>query len=157
MNVRDERADAVDPWSTIWIRRNGSPGVDRLVRVRRQYRRYDLEVAFADVPEGAAVGQGKIIEPLAAKGAGDHPAPMALVANRRPQFQHPLPTPQRQTRLPSLVSGLSARPPATATIDAVDGMSTGIDRPTAATRAKPRAAELVRIWKPVMEGENLAA
>jgi hypothetical protein len=95
--MRDERADAVNLWSTIWIRRNGSPGVDRLVRVRvrvrRQYRRYDLEVAFADVLEGAAVGQVKIIEPLAAEGAGDHLAPMALVPNRRPQFQHILPTP----------------------------------------------------------------
>jgi hypothetical protein len=61
-------------------------------RIRRQYRRDDLEVAFADVSEGAAVGQVKIVERLAAKGAGDHLAPMTLVANRCPQFQHTLDT-----------------------------------------------------------------
>jgi hypothetical protein len=110
--MRDERADAFGPWSPIWIRRNGSPGFDRLVRgrIRRRSWRDDLKVAFADVLEGAAVSQGKIVELLAAKGAGDHPAPMTLVPDRCPQFQHTFLMLQRQTRLSSLVSRLCGLP-----------------------------------------------
>jgi hypothetical protein len=99
-------------------------------------RRDDLKVAFADVLEGAAVGQVKIVEMLAAKGAADHLAPMTLVPNRCPQFQHTLPTPQRQTRFSSLIF-YAARPPATATLNTVDMMPTGIDRLTAAPKANP--------------------
>ena len=136
--MRDERADAFGPWSPIWIRRNGSPGFDRLVRgrIRRRSRRDDLKVAFADVLEGAAVSQGKIVELLAAKGAGDHPAPMTLVPDRCPQFQHTFLMLQRQTRLSSLVSNYAACPPAMATISAADMMSTDVDRPIAAIKDK---------------------
>src|SRR3954454_13665076 len=103
----------------------GLDPAERLARLRSlgqrqdleaQYRRDDLEVAFADVSEGAAVGQVKIVEMLAAKGAGDHLAPMTWYRTAVPSFSIPFPRPRGRHGPQALSPRYAARPPATATL-----------------------------------------
>ena len=74
------------PRIRIWIRAERRPSFGHLLRgvIRRQYRRYDLEVAFADVSEGGAVGQAE--DRRAARGQRRGHAPLPHGPSRRPQF-----------------------------------------------------------------------